>query len=69
MPLLKTAARMAFRRATRGNNRQMLALSALLAAASWARGRAKQPAKVLSREILKPGESIHITVIDPATER
>ena len=69
MPLLKSAASLAFRQATRKNNRPMLMLSAVLSAASWARSRAKQPPKLLHREALEPGEAIAITVIDPADER
>jgi hypothetical protein len=67
--MLKSAARIAFRQATKRNNRPMLMISAVLGAASWARGRAKQPPKLLHREVLQPGERISITVIDPATER
>lgn len=65
MPLIKTAARLAFRRGTKGGNRQMLMLSAVLGLASWARGRSKQPPKLLHREVLQPGESVRITVFDP----
>lgn len=67
--MLKSAARLAFRQATRRNNRPMLMLSAVLGAASWARARAKEPPKRIHKEVLQPGEAISITVIDPATER
>jgi hypothetical protein len=63
--LLRTLARLAFRRGVRGGSREWVFLSVAFGLLGWARKRAEAPPKVLHKESLGPGESICIEVFDP----
>lgn len=63
--LLRTLARLAFRRGMGGGNRDWLAFSALFGVLGWIRKRAEAPPEVVHREVLDPGESIEIRVFEP----
>jgi hypothetical protein len=63
--LLKSLARLAFRRGMGGGSRDWLLVGVL----SWLVGRVKErseaPPPVIHREVLEPGETISIAVYDP----
>jgi hypothetical protein len=63
--LLKTLARLAFRRGTGAGSRQWLLLGAVTWLAGRARERAEAPPPVVHREVLGPGETISIAVYKP----
>lgn len=63
--LLRTLAQLAFRRGMRSGSRDWVFLSVLFGLLGWARKRAEAPPKVLHREVLQPGESVRIDVIEP----
>jgi hypothetical protein len=70
MSLARNLSRLALRKGMKGGSRQWLATGAVLGLASWSKKRHQQQKdKVLRREVLQPGETITIRVIDPATER
>ena len=63
--LLKSLARIAFRRGMGGGSREWLLVGVL----SWLVGRirekAEAPPPVVHREVLEPGETISVAVYDP----
>lgn len=63
--LLRSLARLAFRRGVLGGSRQWVAVWVL--AALWTRARRKsdEPPAVIHREVLEPGRSIRISLFDP----
>ena len=63
--LLKRLARSAFRRGMNSGSREWLFVGVLSGLLGFARQRSKAPAKVVHREVLQPGESICITVLEP----
>lgn len=63
--LLKSLARMAFRRGMGKGSNGWLALGALVGLMGWARKKGEGPPKVLHREVLSPGEQVHISVFEP----
>ncbi|HEY3241411.1 MAG TPA: hypothetical protein VGL92_17745 [Acidimicrobiia bacterium] len=67
--LLRRLSRLAFRRGVIGGSREWAFV--WVAAALWSRARRKsdEPAPVIHREVLGPGESIRISVYDPRSLR
>jgi hypothetical protein len=67
--LLRSLARLAFRRGVIGGSREWAFV--WVAAALWSRARRKsdEPAPVIHREVLGPGESIRISLHDPRSLR
>ncbi len=63
--LLKSLARLAFRRGMKGGSREWI----LIGLVSWLAGRVKEraeaPPPVIHREVLEPGETISIAVYKP----
>ena len=62
--LLRTLARMAFRRGL-GGSREWLFMSALLGVLGWIRKKQEEPPEVIHREVLSPGDSISIELYEP----
>jgi hypothetical protein len=62
--LLKSLARIAFRRGIRGS-RAWTYLAVISGLLGWMREKAEEPPKVIHREELSPGERICISVYDP----
>lgn len=63
--LLKSLARVAFRRGMGGGNKDWLAFGALLSVLGWIRKRAEAPPEVVHSEVLEPGEAFEIRLFDP----
>jgi hypothetical protein len=63
--LLRSLSRLAFRRGVVGASREWAAVWVL--AALWARSRRKsdEPPPVVHREVLRPGETIRVSLFDP----
>jgi len=67
--LLRSLARLAFRKGVVGGSREWAVLWVLTALWSRSRRKSDEPAPVLHREVLEPGESIRISVYDPRSLR
>lgn len=67
--LIRSLARLAFRRGVVGGSREWATVWVL--ATLWARSRRKsdEPPPMVHREVLSPGESIRISVYDPRSIR
>lgn len=62
--LLGSLARLARRRAAGTGSREWVFFSVVFALLAWVRKRASAPQKALHREVLQPGESVRIEVLE-----
>ncbi len=67
--LLRSLARLAFRKGVVGGSREWAVLWVLTALWSRARRKSDEPPPVIHREVLEPGESIRISLYDPRSLR